>query len=111
MRTPARLALTALLAAGFALGLAPSAAVADTSDFTFDSFDAEYTLSREADGTATLQVVETIVARFPDFDQIRGIIDEELEGVWNGSKSAKDALDSAVSRGDELLRRFEQANR
>ena len=49
--------------------------------------------------------------RLGSFDQIRGIIDEELEGVWNGSKSAKDALDSAVSRGNELLRRFEQANR
>ncbi|MBX9471666.1 DUF2207 domain-containing protein [Microcella sp.] len=84
MRTPARLALTALLAAGFALGLAPSAALADTSDFTFDSFDADYTLSREADGTATLRVVETIVARFPDFDQNRGIIraiPDDYDGV------------------------------
>ncbi len=74
MRTPARLALALTLAAGFALALAPSSALADTSNFTFDSFDADYTLSREADGTATLQVVETIVARFPDFDQNRGII-------------------------------------
>ncbi|MDP2733480.1 MAG: sn-glycerol-3-phosphate ABC transporter substrate-binding protein UgpB [Hoeflea sp.] len=49
--------------------------------------------------------------RLGNFDQIRTVIDEELEGVWNGSKSAKDALDSAVTRGDELLRRFEQANR
>ncbi len=52
----------------------PSAAHADTSDFTFDSFDADYTLSRDVDGTARLVVVETIVARFPDFDQNRGII-------------------------------------
>ncbi|PWW01767.1 carbohydrate ABC transporter substrate-binding protein (CUT1 family) [Hoeflea marina] len=49
--------------------------------------------------------------RLGNFDQVRTVIDEELEGVWNGSKSAKDALDSAVSRGNELLRRFEQANR
>jgi len=84
MRTPARLALVVTLAAGFALALAPSAAQADTSDFTFDSFDAEYTLSREADGTATLLVVETIVARFPDFDQNRGIIraiPDDYDGV------------------------------
>ncbi|WP_439565538.1 DUF2207 domain-containing protein [Microcella sp.] len=94
MRTPARLALALTLAAGFALVLAPSAAVAgsaplaalaaDTSDFTFDSFDADYMLSREADGTATLQVVETIVARFPDFDQNRGIIraiPDDYDGV------------------------------
>ena len=84
MRPPARLALVITLAAGFTLGLAPSAALADTSDFTFDSFDADYTLSREADGTATLQVVETIVARFPDFDQSRGIIraiPDDYDGV------------------------------
>jgi sn-glycerol 3-phosphate transport system substrate-binding protein len=49
--------------------------------------------------------------RLGSFDQIRGIIDEELEGVWNGSKSAQEALDSAAARGNELLRRFEQANR
>ncbi len=45
------------------------------------------------------------------FDQIRGIIDEELEGVWAGDKTAQVALDSAVERGNALLRRFEQANR
>lgn len=45
------------------------------------------------------------------YDQIRGIIDEELEAVWAGDKDAQTALDSAKQRGDELLRRFEQANR
>ena len=45
------------------------------------------------------------------FDQIRGIIDEELEAVWAGDKNAQAALDSAVERGNKLLRRFEQANR
>ncbi|MCL3881181.1 sn-glycerol-3-phosphate ABC transporter substrate-binding protein UgpB [Marivita sp. GX14005] len=49
--------------------------------------------------------------RLGSFDQIRGIIDEELEGVWAGDKSAQEALDSAKERGDQLLRRFEQANR
>ena len=49
--------------------------------------------------------------RLGSFDQIRGIIDEELEGVWSGSKTAQAALDSAVERGNKLLRRFEQANR
>jgi sn-glycerol 3-phosphate transport system substrate-binding protein len=48
--------------------------------------------------------------RLGSFDQIRGIIDEELEAVWAGDKTAQDALDSAAERGDELLRRFEQAN-
>ena len=49
--------------------------------------------------------------RLGSFDQIRGIIDEELEGVWSGDKTAQAALDSAVERGNVLLRRFEQANR
>lgn len=49
--------------------------------------------------------------RLGSFDQIRGIIDEELEGVWAGDKTAQEALDSAVERGNTLLRRFEQANR
>jgi sn-glycerol 3-phosphate transport system substrate-binding protein len=49
--------------------------------------------------------------RLGSFDQIRGIIDEELEAVWSGDKTAQEALDSAVERGNRLLRRFEQANR
>ncbi|MEM1050212.1 MAG: extracellular solute-binding protein, partial [Pseudomonadota bacterium] len=49
--------------------------------------------------------------RLGSFDQIRGIIDEELEAVWAGDKTAQVALDSAVTRGNQLLRRFEQANR
>jgi sn-glycerol 3-phosphate transport system substrate-binding protein len=49
--------------------------------------------------------------RLGSFDQIRGIIDEELEGIWTGNKTAKAAMDSAVKRGDVLLRRFEQANK
>jgi len=47
--------------------------------------------------------------RLGSFDQIRAIIDEELEAVWAGDKTAQAALDSAVERGDQLLRRFERA--
>ena len=49
--------------------------------------------------------------RLGSFDQIRGIIDEELEGIWAGDKTAQEAMDSAKERGDALLRRFESANR
>jgi sn-glycerol 3-phosphate transport system substrate-binding protein len=49
--------------------------------------------------------------RLGNFVQIRTINDEELEQVWAGKKSAKDALDSAVKRGNELLERFEKANK
>ena len=49
--------------------------------------------------------------RFGNFVQIRDIINEELEGVWSGQKSARDAMNKAVSRGNILLRKFESANR
>lgn len=49
--------------------------------------------------------------RLGNFVQIRGVIDEELENVWTGKKTAKEALDNAVKRGDELLIRFERANK
>jgi sn-glycerol 3-phosphate transport system substrate-binding protein len=49
--------------------------------------------------------------RLGNYVQIRTIEDEELEQVWSGKKTAKDALDSIVKRGDELLARFEAANR
>jgi len=48
--------------------------------------------------------------RLGSFDQIRTVIDEELEAVWAGTKTAEDALNSAVERGNVLLRRFERAN-
>ncbi len=43
------------------------------NDFTFDSFDVEYRLGRDANGHATLLTTETLVARFPDYEQNRGI--------------------------------------
>ena len=49
--------------------------------------------------------------RLGNFVQIRNVIDEELEAVWGGKKTAKEALGTAVKRGDELLRRFEKANK
>jgi sn-glycerol 3-phosphate transport system substrate-binding protein len=49
--------------------------------------------------------------RLGNMVQIRTVIDEEMEQVWSGKKSAKEALDAAVSRGNELLERFEKANK
>ena len=49
--------------------------------------------------------------RLGNFVQIRTVIDEELEQVWSGKKTTKDALDTIVKRGNELLERFEKANR
>ncbi len=49
--------------------------------------------------------------RLGNFVQIRTINDEEFEQVWSGKKTAQEALDSAVKRGNELLVRFEAANK
>ena len=49
--------------------------------------------------------------RFGSFVQIRDIIDEELESAWTGDKSAQQALDEIVRRGNALLRRFERQQR
>ena len=48
--------------------------------------------------------------RLGNFVQIRTINDEELEQVWAGKKTAKEALDTAVKRGNEQLERFQKAN-
>ncbi len=49
--------------------------------------------------------------RLGNYVQIRTIEDEELEQVWAGKKTGKEALDSIVSRGNDLLERFEKANK
>jgi sn-glycerol 3-phosphate transport system substrate-binding protein len=49
--------------------------------------------------------------RLGNYVQIRTIEDEELEQVWAGKKTAKEALDSIVKRGNELLEKFEKANK
>ncbi|HTH77021.1 MAG TPA: sn-glycerol-3-phosphate ABC transporter substrate-binding protein UgpB [Trinickia sp.] len=47
--------------------------------------------------------------RLGNMPQIRTVVDEELEQVWAQKKTPQAALDSAVNRGDDLLRRFEQS--
>jgi sn-glycerol 3-phosphate transport system substrate-binding protein len=42
------------------------------------------------------------------FVQIRNIINEEMELIWNGSKSPQQAMDDAVSRSNAKLREFEK---
>ena len=49
--------------------------------------------------------------RLGNYVQIRTIEDEELEQVWGGKKAPKEALDSIVKRGNELLERFQKANK
>jgi sn-glycerol 3-phosphate transport system substrate-binding protein len=49
--------------------------------------------------------------RIGNFVQIRDVMDEELEAVWAGQKTAKQALDDATTRGNKLLADFARANK
>jgi sn-glycerol 3-phosphate transport system substrate-binding protein len=48
--------------------------------------------------------------RLGSFALIRVVIEDELEQAFAGKKSPQAALDSAVERGNRLLRQFERAN-
>jgi len=49
--------------------------------------------------------------RLGSFVLIRAAIEDELEAAFSGKVTAKQALDSAVERGNSLLRQFERATR
>ena len=49
--------------------------------------------------------------RFGNFVQIRDAINEEMEALWAGDKTAREAMDTAVERGNALLAKFARANR
>ncbi len=48
--------------------------------------------------------------RYGNMPQLRVVLDEELQAVLNGQKTGQEALDSAVERGNVILREFEAAN-
>ena len=48
--------------------------------------------------------------RLGNYVQIRAIIDEELEQVWAGKKTAQQALDEVTKRGNALLEKFDATN-
>ena len=49
--------------------------------------------------------------RLGNFVQIRTIIDEETEQIWTGKKTPQQALDAAVTRGNDQLARFARTNK
>ena len=49
--------------------------------------------------------------RFGNFVQGREVIEEEMEAVFAGKKDAKTAMNDAVKRGNEILRKFQVANK
>ncbi len=71
----------------------------DTSDFEIQSFDADYTLTRDAALHAQLRVVETIVAVFPQIDQNRGLIRDIPE--YYGNVRLHTAVESVVDENGD----------
>ncbi|MBA2667773.1 MAG: sn-glycerol-3-phosphate ABC transporter substrate-binding protein UgpB [Trueperaceae bacterium] len=49
--------------------------------------------------------------RLGNLPEIRNIIQEEIERAFQGEQGAQQALDTAVERGNAVLRAFERANR
>ena len=49
--------------------------------------------------------------RLGNFAQVRDAIEAELENVFAGKKSAKEGLDAAVAKGNEILKEFAAANK
>ena len=99
-----------------------AAAAPNLNDFSFDSLDVQYTLGRADDGTSTLLVEETFVARFPDYDQNRGMrrsipdsyldapLNPELVSITDGEgnrreseTSSEDGYFSMTSRADDFV--------
>ncbi|WP_164234896.1 DUF2207 domain-containing protein [Microbacterium hydrocarbonoxydans] len=46
----------------------------DVNDFSYASWDARFEVGLDDEGRARMHVTETLAARFPDFDQNRGIV-------------------------------------
>jgi uncharacterized membrane protein YgcG len=95
---------------------AAAPANADSSDFSFSSFDATYDLSRDSSGHSQLRTEETLVAEFPDFDQNHGIerllvdrydghpTDIDIESIRDGAGNELDY--GTDSDGDYLVLRI-----
>ncbi|MDO9095634.1 MAG: sn-glycerol-3-phosphate ABC transporter substrate-binding protein UgpB [Rubrivivax sp.] len=49
--------------------------------------------------------------RLGNFVQIRTILDEEMEQIWSGKKSARQGLEDAQRRSNVELEKFEKANK
>ncbi|MCP5280578.1 MAG: sn-glycerol-3-phosphate ABC transporter substrate-binding protein UgpB [Rhodoferax sp.] len=49
--------------------------------------------------------------RFGNYVQGRAVIEEEIEAALAGKKTPQQAMDDAVSRGNEILRKFESTNK
>ena len=79
---------------GFLLTLiALPAQAANVDDFHFSSFDADYYLSKDSEGTSHLRVVENLTAEFPDYNQNKGICRQIPYSNQDGTNTTLPKLD------------------
>lgn len=67
---------------------------ADTQDFYFSDFSADYYLSKNDDSTSVLHVKEVLTVVFPDFDQNHGIMREIPFKNQNGKNRTVESLEA-----------------
>ncbi|MGD8374228.1 MAG: DUF2207 domain-containing protein [Candidatus Woesebacteria bacterium] len=101
--------------------LAGPAGAADVNDYTIQTFTAVYNLDRDSQNVSTLQVEETIVAEFPDYDQNHGIIraipdkydghDVSLNVISVKDQTGQNINYSTSSQNDNLVLKIGDANR
>ena len=65
----------------------------------------EVAITQVQRGTPTLN---TMTVRLGNANQYVAALEEEMEAVWANKKTAQQAMDDAVRRGNEILRRFER---
>ena len=65
----------------------------------------EVAITQVQRGTPTLN---TMTVRLGNANQYVAALEEEMEAVWANKKTAQQAMDDAVRRGNEILRRFEK---
>lgn len=96
---------------------APSVSCDEGSDaaFSFESYDADFSLDTDADGRSTLTTVETFVALFPDIDQNQGMrraiplkyqghpTDISVQSVTDGEGNARPFTTEEDDDGEFLL--------
>ncbi|MFF2496220.1 DUF2207 family protein [Agromyces sp. NPDC058064] len=94
--------------------ISPLGVRAGPDDFVFDSFDAVYELSLDDEGRSVMEVTETLVAVFPEFDQNHGIrraiplnydghpVDLVVESVTDASGAPR-PFETEADEDDEFL--------
>jgi sn-glycerol 3-phosphate transport system substrate-binding protein len=55
--------------------------------------------------------VNSLGHRLGNFVQVRDVIESELENIFAGKKSAKEGLDAAVAKANDILKEFAAANK